>query len=131
MKKLFSGIVSIILMSLLFTGCFNSVENTPEEVTKAYVEALNNGDIDSFKEYSTKKHQNLLLGLVRMGCKKDSLNDCFKDLSSKFNDKVERIDVVSENANETILKVYLENKNKFQKFKLAKVDGKWKVNNEK
>ena len=118
-------------MSLLLTGCFNSVENTPEGVTKAYVEALNNGDIDSFRELSTKKHQNLLLAFVRMGCEKDSLEDCFKDLSTKFNDNVRRIDVVSENANETILKVYLENKNKFQKYKLTKVDGKWKVNNEK
>lgn len=135
MKKIFIGILSIVFIATLFTGCFNSVENTPKGVTEAYFKSLNDGDIDSFKKYSSQKHQDLVLGFVRLGCKKDSLSDCFEDLPKDINNTIKDISVVTENATNATLKVSYYNekkkKSKTEDYKLAKINGNWKVDNSK
>lgn len=125
--------VSILAVAsaVLFAGCGGE---SPKEATTKFYESLKNGDVATYRKYSTESTQRLMGLTFTMGCfskdlKQDSelsscMKDIFKDMSSfkvldvKENNKVSATVIVEEKTKDGIKNNTIE---------LEKLDEQWKV----
>ncbi len=117
--------------AILFTACGGE---SPKDATTKFYESLKNGDVATYKKYSTESTQRLMGLTFTMGCfnkdlKQDSelsacMKDIFKDMSSfkvldvKENNKVSATVIVEEKTKEGVKNNTLE---------LEKLEDQWKV----
>ena len=125
--------VSILALSsaILFTACGGE---SPKDATEKFYNSLKNGDVATFKKYSTDSTQRLMGLTFTMGCfdkdlkQENELSACmktiFKDLNSfkvvddKENSKVNATVIVEEKTKDNVKNNILE---------LEKLEDQWKV----
>ena len=124
MKKIFSCIFMFVVFGLLFVGCADS----PKDVTKKYMQALEKGDVTEANKYSTERTQ-ALNGLV-VSMMNQANKEADKDSKSEFKENLKKIDNARTEIDGDNAKVYFSDDDK-DPITLKKVDGDWKVDVEK
>lgn len=124
MKKIFSCIFMFVVFGLLFVGCADS----PKDVTKKYMQALEKGDVTEANKYSTERTQ-ALNGLV-VSMMNQANKEADKDSKSEFKENLKKLDSARTEIDGDNAKVYFSDDDK-DPITLKKVDGDWKVDVEK
>ena len=124
MKKIFSCIFMFVVFGLLFVGCADS----PKDVTKKYMQALEKGDVTEANKYSTERTQ-ALNGLV-VSMMNQANKEADKDSKSEFKENLKKLDNARTEIDGDNAKVYFSDDDK-DPITLKKVDGDWKVDVEK
>src|SRR5574344_1031876 len=108
--------VSILALSsaILFTACGGE---SPKDATEKFYNSLKNGDVATFKKYSTDSTQRLMGLTFTMGCFDKDLKR-FKVVDVKENSKVNATVIVEEKTKDNVKNNILE---------LEKLEDQWKV----
>lgn len=125
MKKIISCMFMFVVFGLLLAGCGDS----PKDVAKKYMQALEKGDVTEANKYSTERTQ-ALNGLIvpMLNQAKKEAGD--KDTKNEFKESLEKIDDARTEIDGDNAKLYLSDDDK-EPITLKKVDGDWKVDVEK
>ncbi|QKF73022.1 DUF4878 domain-containing lipoprotein [Aliarcobacter faecis] len=131
MRRGLKASILAVASTVLFTACGTE---SPKEATEKFYTSLKNGDVATYKKYSTETTQRLMGLTFTMGCfnkdlKQESelsacMKDIFKDMSSfkvldvKDNNKVSATVIVEEKTKDGVKNNTLE---------LQKLDEQWKV----
>ena len=130
MKKAFSLVFMFFAFALLVIGCSNS----PETVAKKWGKAIIEGDLKEANKYSTEKtsaaNAFYISWLSASKQKAEEKNDYTEYL--KVKEELEYKDARVE-IDGDVAKIYTKNEGKSYKLKmkLKKVNGDWKVENER
>ncbi len=131
MTKILKFSILALSSAILFTACGGE---SPKDATEKFYTSLKNGDVATYKKYSTDTTQRLMGLTFTMGCfnkdlKVDSelsacMKDIFKDMSGfkvldvQEHNKVSATVVVEEKRNDSVKNNTVE---------LEKLDEQWKV----
>ena len=130
MKKAFSLVFMFFAFALLVIGCSNS----PETVAKKWGKAIIEGDLKEANKYSTEKTSSAnaiyiswLIDSKQIAENKNDYTEYLK-VKEELEFKDDRVEIDC-----NVAKIYTKNEGKSYKLKmkLKKVNGDWKVENER